>query len=287
MIDGALQDSKKWIHYVYAKDYLYNDNMWLTSVQQQINEIIPDNCKDVVLFGHKKDRTTFYLNLFPQWEFVEVGDLDPNINATRVRDMYFKCDLIDLKRVVPENVFSMLKSNMMSTSVDPSPSYLRLSEEYRHINEYKDLWKDSPFPPTFVTVDAVLIKSGHVLVVRRRGAPGRGLIALPGGFIKQDEFIFDACLRELKEETAIKLTKDELRSTLRDQRVFDHPDRDLRGRTITHAYCFDLGNGTLPKVKGEDDADKAWWMSLRDLFSKEEMFYGDHFHIVNYFVNRF
>ena len=93
-------------------------------------------------------------------------------------------------------------------------------------------------------------------------------------------------MRELKEETGIKLPIPELKKAIVDERVFDHPGRSLRGRTITHAYCFNLGRGDLPQVKGMDDADKAWWMPLDSVYGQKAMFFEDHFHIINYFINR-
>jgi len=273
------------VSFVFAKDYVYNDNMWLTAVQQEIDNITNGE-KDVVLIGHKKDRSSFYLEMFPQWQFIETGEFD-NIDATHVRDLYFKCDLIGIKRLVSQPVFDILKRDMMKDSVELTDEFTRLKDEYKHVTEYKEMWKRAPYPPTFVTTDAVVIKSGHVLVVRRKGHPGKGLIALPGGFVNENESLLVSCLRELKEETSIRLTKDELEKSLRDQRVFDHPTRSLRGRTITHAFCFNLGHGQLPKVKGDDDADKAWWMPLRDVMVKEDQFFEDHAHIIANFVNKF
>jgi bifunctional NMN adenylyltransferase/nudix hydrolase len=69
-----------------------------------------------------------------------------------------------------------------------------------------------------------------------------------------------------------------------DYKVFDYPKRSLRGRVITHAYLIDLGNGSLPQVKGSDDAEKAIWMPLNEFYSREEEFFEDHFHIINYFA---
>jgi bifunctional NMN adenylyltransferase/nudix hydrolase len=279
---------------VAAKDYLYNDNLWLTALQSSLSTVTVrrdegdvfvtrdydlDDC-NVILYGHDKDRSTFYLHLFPKWSFREVGNLG-DIDATRVREFFFRKDTLDLKRFLPEPVFERLKSEI------GTPEYERLYDEFRHISDYKAMWRNSPFPPVFVTTDAVVIKSGHILVVRRRGYPGKGLLALPGGFLRQNEQVLDGCVRELKEETQIKLPKDELRKRIVDKNVFDHPARSLRGRTITHAFCFDLGAGTLPKVKGDDDAEKAFWMPLRDVMRQEEEFFEDHFHIINYFVNKF
>lgn len=268
-----------------AKDYLYNDNIWVTALQSYLStvrvgpELIEydiDDC-DVKLYGHNKDKSTFYLRLFPKWTFVETGSLG-DIDATRVREYFFRKDTLDIKQVVPEPVFQILKNEI------GTPEYERLYDEFQHISDYRSEWKGAPYPPTFVTTDAVLVKSGHVLVVRRRGQPGKGLIALPGGFIREDERIEDSCLRELKEETRIALPKDEMKKRIVDRRVFDHPNRSLRGRTVTHAFYFDLGGGELPKVKGDDDAEYAFWMPLRDVLRKEEEFFEDHFHIISYFV---
>jgi len=275
------------IKFVSVKDYLYNENLWITSIQSKINALT-DNAQDVVLIGHKNS-FDHYLNHFPQWGFIESGDLlNGGVTPAAIRGMYFTLDLLDLKKHIPEAVFDMLKHEMLcDDNITPRSEFVELKDEFNHIKKYKELWNAAPFPPTFVTVDAVVIKSGHVLVVRRRAYPGKGLLALPGGFIKQNESIIDSCLRELKEETVIKIPKDKLITAICDQRVFDHPDRSLRGRTITHAFCFNLGQGQLPKVKGEDDADKAFWMSLRDVFNSESKFFEDHFHIITHFVHKF
>jgi bifunctional NMN adenylyltransferase/nudix hydrolase len=132
-----------------------------------------------------------------------------------------------------------------------------------------------------------VIQSGHVLLVKRKGYPGKGLFALPGGFINQHERIEDAALRELKEETSIQLPKEELRKLIVDQHVFDHPDRSTRGRTITHAFCINLGGGKPVKVKGSDDAEKAFWLPLREVSAKQHLFYEDHCSIVEYFCSKF
>lgn len=54
------------------------------------------------------------------------------------------------------------------------------------------------------------------------------------------------------------------------QHTFDDPYRSARGRTITQAFYFKLKNHTegLPKVKGSDDAAKAFWLPLAELILK-------------------
>lgn len=292
MLREAIGDDAR-VTFIQAPDYTYNDNAWLTSVQEKVSSTIGDS-DDVLLFGHEKDDSSYYLKLFPQWTYSKTA-MVPALDATYIRELYFECNLLDLQKYVPPTVFETMKSTMMKDATTRTQEFVDLQREYQFVQDYRDQWKvritkngpGVPFPVQFVTVDAVTVRSGHVLVVRRAGYPGKGLIALPGGFVNPRERIQDACVRELREETRIDLSQSSLHNAIVDSRVFDHPDRSLRGRTITHAYCLDLGVGPLPRVKGDDDADKAWWMPLREVMASEEQFYEDHFHIISHFVNKF
>jgi ADP-ribose pyrophosphatase YjhB (NUDIX family) len=55
-----------------------------------------------------------------------------------------------------------------------------------------------------VTVDAVVLDGGRVLLIRRANEPYKDFWALPGGYMDFDETAGEACLRELAEETGIK-----------------------------------------------------------------------------------
>ena len=277
--DSLAKEENDRTKFVYMRDYLYNDNLWLTVVQQKVDQITGGD-GTVALIGHEHDRSSSYLNQFPQWKRIEVKNNDKYSHATGIRQLYFTHDSA-YKTHLPPGTVKFLEA------FKTTEAFKNLKEEYDFLRDYKTSWEGAPFPPTFVTVDAVVIKSGHVLVVRRKGNPGKGLIALPGGFLNQHEKIQDAMLRELKEETVIKMPKDELERFIRDSRVFDHPDRSLRGRTITHAFLVDLKGGALPQVKGSDDADKAWWMPLNEVHDREAEFFEDHYHIISYFCSKY
>jgi bifunctional NMN adenylyltransferase/nudix hydrolase len=264
---------------VAARDHLYNDGLWLTEVQQKVRDAVDDENAKVALVGHYKDRTSYYLKMFPQWAFEEVPSFFKGINATAIRAAYFKDGAVGVGDC-PLRVIEYLHAWR------DTPTYARLCDEFAFVEKYKASWASAPFPPTFVTVDAVVIGSGHVLVVKRRAMPGKGMIALPGGFIQPHEKIKDAVIRELKEETGIRVPVEQLRSYVADSGVFDHPDRSLRGRTITHAFLIRLPDGDLPAVKGGDDAERAWWMPLGDLYLREPEMFEDHVHIVNWYVNK-
>jgi len=110
------------------------------------------------------------------------------------------------------------------------------------------------------------------------------LYAVPGGFIEQRETTYQSALRELREETQLHLLDASMRQCLRETAVFDHPDRSQRGRTITHAHHFDLGDRELPEVVAGDDAAAALWTPIGELPALEDQFLDDHFHMLDHFL---
>ncbi len=266
------------VHFLPIRDWLYSDNLWLSAVQQQVFEIT-QRSSSVVVLGHRKDASSYYLDLFPQWDYLETGSYQ-NLNSTEIRQNYFGATGHGYRNRLPAQVAKQLET------FQESDRYQALCEEYQFIQTYQKAWSVAPYPPIFVTTDAVVVQSGHVLVVRRKARPGLGLIALPGGFLNQDETLIEGMLRELKEETRLKVPLPVLRGSIVDSHVFDNPGRSLRGRTITHAYFIQLKAGELPPVKGSDDAEKAWWISLADLYAHEDQIYEDHFQIIQHFVSK-
>lgn len=259
------------------RDFMYNDNNWITSLQNNIGKLTVDNKGSII--GHFKDDTSYYLNFFPQWELIT----QPNfygIDATSIRESIYK-NKDNWKKQVPEII-----ADRINRDIDHNPEkFTNLTNELNYIENYKKSWANSPFPPVFVTVDNVVTKSGHVLLVKRKINPGKGKYALPGGFIEQNETIFRAAIRELKEETEIDLPNIIIEKSLKNVHIFDHPLRSARGRTITHAHYFVLDPvGPLPEVKGNDDASEAVWVPLNDLQYLEENFFEDHIHIITHFV---
>lgn len=128
-------------------------------------------------------------------------------------------------------------------------------------------------------MDAVVIQSGHILLIERRASPGKGLWALPGGFVDPGERLQDACLRELREETRLKVPAPVLRGSIKRTRVYDDPYRSARGRTITHGFYIELEpNAELPKVKGGDDAKTARWVPLGEL--DPQCMFEDHYFVI-------
>lgn len=270
------------------EDYPYNDQQWITGVQQQVNAMMDKHGlvnNDVVVVGHEKDATSFYLKFFPQWHFSDTGyeELNGNlrrIDATKIREFFFEGQMHYAEGVLSEQVKNWLD---FFCRHDHTGEFDRLIAEHNYIKAYKKSWAAAPYAPTFVTCDAVVVQSGHVLVVERGDDPGKHLLALPGGFLNHDERIEDGAVRELIEETGIKLQRDVLKRCIAAREVFDDPGRSLRGRTITHAFLFKLNDSvSLPKVKGSDDAAHAFWLPLAEVARDE--FFEDHYHIIQTMV---
>ncbi|MGA0600551.1 bifunctional nicotinamide-nucleotide adenylyltransferase/Nudix hydroxylase [Caulobacter sp. KR2-114] len=267
------------------RDHLYNDTLWVAEVQTLVAQALADDGAaadaKVGLIGRQKDDTSAYLAAFPQWPLVDVQHTEV-LSATEIRAWLFSGDAggrLMVEANVPAPVFAMLEAFRSA-----SPAYAQLAREDAFIRTYRQAWAAAPYPPTFVTADAVVVHSGHVLMVRRRAEPGRGLWALPGGFVNQDETVLDAALRELREETRVKLPLPVLKGSLKARQVFDHPGRSLRGRTITHAFHFDFPAGELPRARAADDADQVRWIPVSEAMLMEEQMFEDHFHILEHFL---
>jgi bifunctional NMN adenylyltransferase/nudix hydrolase len=294
MIRGTYAAYQDRITVMPLEDCIYNDGTWVQNVQACVADCIepvfgPDADIRITLIGHSKDHSSFYLKMFPQWDSINVSGYESEefvLAATDIRNSYFLPDPDSVRaqirsgaldRVVPLYVRGFLEGFMRT------PDYRDIREEYEFVQKYKSAWAAAPYAPTFVTVDAVVVQSGHILLVQRKSRPGRGLWALPGGFLEQGERIQDGVLRELREETRIKVPAPVLRGSIRAEKVFDDPHRSARGRTITHGFLIHLQPDVkLPQVKGSDDAAYAKWWPLAEVH--REMMFEDHFDLVQHFT---
>lgn len=254
-------------------DYIYEENQWLADVQYEVNEYTNKNSK-ICIIGHSKDESSYYLKHFPQWDFVDV-EYHEVIDATQIRELMFQNKMSFVKGAVPGEVFEYLYSWINS------PRAISFVNEYEFIKDYKASWAGSPYPPIFQTVDAVVVQSGHILLIQRGEHPGNGLWALPGGFLNANETLNQAVVRELREETKLKIPEKVLQGSIIKMETFDAIKRSTRGRTITRVFMFQLDdNQQLPKVKGSDDAKHAEWIPLAKFYAMAEDMFEDHYHII-------
>ncbi|RTY93674.1 NUDIX hydrolase [Flavobacterium sp. GT3R68] len=113
----------------------------------------------------------------------------------------------------------------------------------------------------FVTVDAIVLKITAIgfllLLIKRKNEPFKDLWALPGGFLDENEDLEKAAIRELEEETQIKV------EALEQIGTFGKPFRDPRGHTISVAYLGFVPENTI--AVAADDAKEAEWFPINQL----------------------
>jgi len=115
------------------------------------------------------------------------------------------------------------------------------------------------YPRPAYTVDIIIIQSGKVLLIKRGHQPYEGKWALPGGFMDMDETPEQAAIRELEEETGLKVKR------LQQFKTYGAIDRDPRHRTISTVYYTILDDTKKTTLTAGDDAAEAEWFSLDNL----------------------
>jgi 8-oxo-dGTP diphosphatase len=113
------------------------------------------------------------------------------------------------------------------------------------------------YPRPAVTANCIVITKEaepKVLLIERDEDPFKGCWAFPGGFLNMDETTEECAIRELEEETGMKIQE------LQQIGAYSKVDRDPRGRTITVAYLAVIDSPC--EVVGQDDAAKAQWFPL-------------------------
>lgn len=282
------------------RDHPYSNQRWLAEIQHHVSDANSPEGGDVYLTGSDRDDSTFYLKEFPTYKqdlVSENREISPYLSATSIRDLYFgtrigKRELLEREVDELNNVFLPNTTSEFLKKFRTTDEYKTLVMEHEFQVEHDRKWSVAPYTPTFNTVDAVVVQTGHVLLIKRRNAPGKGLWALPGGYLNPREWMLDAAVRELIEETKIDVPKPVIYGSLKDDHIFEAPDRSIRGRLITRAFLFKLpeyvmnGKVVLPKVKGDDDAEKAKWFPLSEVLEMSDCLFEDHHAIIETMIAR-
>ena len=116
------------------------------------------------------------------------------------------------------------------------------------------------YPRPAVTADSIVVTreaEPKVLLIQRGDEPFKGAWAFPGGFMNMDETTEQCAIRELEEETGLRV------SDVHQIGAYSKVDRDPRGRTVTVAYLAIVDDPVA--VIGQDDAAKAEWWPLSAL----------------------
>jgi len=126
------------------------------------------------------------------------------------------------------------------------------------------------------TTDVIITREEEILVVKRKRNPFKDELAIPGGFVNQNETVEQAAVREIMEETALPIRLKEILG------VYSDPKRDPRKHIITTVFIGEIiGNKKIEPVAG-DDASAIKWISIGSI--SDFKFAFDHKRILNDFV---
>ncbi|MCJ7572314.1 MAG: NUDIX hydrolase [Candidatus Thermoplasmatota archaeon] len=107
-----------------------------------------------------------------------------------------------------------------------------------------------------LTVDGAIVSEDKILLIKRNKFPFKDRWALPGGYVEYGEKVEDAVIREVLEETGLKVEIKKLFG------VYSDPDRDPRGHTVTIVYLMNAIDG---KLESDDDASDVRFFELEKL----------------------
>ena len=237
-------------------DYKYNDSAWLVDVDAVISLYDKEEC-EITIFGHMKEGNN-YLKWFPQYQFKNIDSVI-DVHATGIREEWFRNQ----------------RHNF-------APEVL---EDWDYFQKEKETFANYPYPETlnFNCGDVVLECAGHILLIQRKRAPGRGTWALPGGFKNSNETFVDCAIRELIEEANVRIPEKVLRGSIVNTKLFDSPNRGMglpRSTLAVHIKVELNSDGTLPRVTPKDDAFDANWFQIYDIMNNMELF-DDHSDIIS------
>lgn len=242
------------VEFVPMNDYPYNDTQWIADVRATAEHF---NLGTPTLFGHMKEGNN-YLRWFPDWKFRDI-EAQYDVDATSIRQQMYESDSPEMPQTV--------------------------KDDYAFYIKEKSLFANYPFPETlnFNCSDAILECQGHVLLIQRRYAPGAGAWALPGGFRNGKESFLDCAIRELQEETNVRVPEKVLRGSIVKTELFDSPTRSFgipRNTLAVYMRISPNPDGSLPRANGADDAVQCKWVPLTDALNRNEL-YDDHAAIIS------
>jgi 8-oxo-dGTP diphosphatase len=121
------------------------------------------------------------------------------------------------------------------------------------------LTREYPAHP-LVGASVVIRKKNSVLLVKRANEPGRGLWGVPGGLVNVGEKVYDAALREVREETGLTVKLEGILD------VVDYISRDSENKVQYHYVIVDfLGHQISGRLKASSDTLDARWVYMKDL----------------------
>jgi mutator protein MutT len=111
-----------------------------------------------------------------------------------------------------------------------------------------------------IGVGALIVEKDKVLLVKRASEPGFGLWSIPGGVLKVGETLEEALIREVEEETGIKVKVQNLLD------VLDLIIKDENGRVKYHYVLVDyLAKPLNGSIRPSSETPEVRWIKIEDV----------------------
>lgn len=291
------------VKFAYLEDF-QDDEDWILELGKIVFKNTPDNYvreEDRALFTSSKDNDGELRNSWAKGlvKVVNVLPITSNtsktINATDARNYLFsqlpdyksKCKA--LQKLHNDGIINITVSSSLLEWFIDNDYGKDLYDEYQECINYEERYGKGS---AHLTSDAlVVVRKEHktefgtlhypeYMLIKRGGKVGKNLLAISGGFVDNDETFEDAAIRELEEETGLKLSKDKITHRI----VADSPNRDPRARIVSIVHVFDVTEHELKNVKAGDDASEIVFKTFENI-KKSELF-SDHYDTIKMYHNQ-
>ena len=104
---------------------------------------------------------------------------------------------------------------------------------------------------------------GELLVARRAKEPAKDTLDLPGGFVDNNETAEQGMVREIFEETGLRLSADNVKYLFSIPNVYHYSGMDIH--TLDLFFLCRIEEEEVP-VEAADDAGELAWVPLREVY---------------------
>lgn len=212
---------------------------------------------------------------YPSHILLNVGNCDQSVSSTVVRSKIYNGECVN--SLLAHRTLKYIQENHLYAQ-DAKDAY----DDQELLKKY-DLTKyDRPSVTATILVSVKTSSNDELILLERRGgSPFKHMWALPGGFLdmRLNERLEETAIRELKEETGIEVSKNELKFL----GVFSKVDQDPRGRIIDNVYVAKPSNLLqCLNAKAKDDAAELKWFNINEI--PDVMAFCHHQVIEHYFL---
>lgn len=287
------------VQVVGVSDAPYDDAAWQQAVQSTVHTAMAAHGGDpaaarIALLGHMKDDSSYYLRIFPRWQWLPFNNVE-GIDATTIRNSYFgEGDKVGKTRESPA---VWQQANILpATSVGflyafrQTPAWQRLHEEYVFLRTFRQQHGYvGGGQPLLCLVQVVMLWRRQVLLVQRQQPPGQGNWALPETLVQAGERLIDAACRALH-AVGIEQPGSTIRPRISATAVFDVPGRNQLGHAISHAFCVRWpDDAPIPQPadtqKNDAEAHRVRWQPVAQWQDMQPFLHEDHYFIARHFLD--